>query len=171
MQRVERLTERWCGAIVALSGGGGGPKYDDSKKLWPAFYIFSLQPPLPQHYSCCSLPSTWTRHVSCPERLERGGPYWQLKLRWMGTQRIQMKDVLPLMVRWAFVLCLAAPVGPVQNIFYLAINYTPSKLGRQPCWVACLCSCPLPCQRLGRTAAKVTDDQDLNMVSKAIKLL
>jgi hypothetical protein len=35
-----------------------------------------------------------------PERLERGGgPCWLLKLRWMGTQRVQMKGVLPWLVR------------------------------------------------------------------------
>ncbi len=26
--------------------------------------------------------------------LESGGPYWQLKLTWMGTERVQMKGVL-----------------------------------------------------------------------------
>ncbi len=29
------------------------------------------------------------------ERPEMGGPCWLLKLRWMGTQRVQMKGVLP----------------------------------------------------------------------------
>ncbi len=42
----------------------------------------------------------------------------------MGTQRVQMKEVLPGLVRWAcragtryFCSALAALVGPVQNVF------------------------------------------------------
>ncbi len=39
----------------------------------------------------------------------------------MGTQRVQIKAVLPMLVRWAcranFCPALAALVGPVQNIF------------------------------------------------------
>jgi hypothetical protein len=91
-----------------------------------------------------------------PERLERGGgPCSLLKLRGMGTQRVQMQGVLPWLVRWAcragtrdFYSALAALVGPVQNIFSppYTIPYTISmplsqslrKLDRQPCWVACL---------------------------------
>jgi hypothetical protein len=43
-----------------------------------------------------------------------------------------------------FCSALAALVGPVQNIFFLTVHYfnflspSPSKLGRQSCWVACL---------------------------------
>ncbi len=60
-----------------------------------------------------------------------------------------------LVVRWAcragtrdFCSALAAPVGPVQNIFVVTVHYfkspSPIKLGRQPCCVAssysvCLC--------------------------------
>jgi hypothetical protein len=46
-----------------------------------------------------------------------------------------------------FVLPLAALVGPVQNILFLTVQFliplslSPSKLGRQPCWVACLLLC------------------------------
>ncbi len=46
-----------------------------------------------------------------------------------------------------FFLPLVALVGPVQNIFSLpytnSIPFSPlvSKLGRQPCWVACLSVC------------------------------
>ncbi len=65
-----------------------------------------------------------------PERLERGGPCWLLKLRWMGTQRVQMKGVLPWLVRWAcrastrgFCSTLAAIVGLVQNICFLTVHY------------------------------------------------
>jgi hypothetical protein len=48
----------------------------------------------------------------------------------IGTQRVQMKGILPLLVRWA--LCagtrdfcpnLTALVGPVQNIFFLIVCY------------------------------------------------
>ncbi len=50
----------------------------------------------------------------------------------MGTQRVQMKVLLPWLVRWAcragtrdFVLhALAVLVGPVQNIFFLTVHYT-----------------------------------------------
>ncbi len=48
----------------------------------------------------------------------------------MGTQRVQMKGVLPWLLRWAcrastreFVLPWAALVGPVQNIFFLTVHY------------------------------------------------
>jgi hypothetical protein len=37
---------------------------------------------------------------SLSERPERGGPCWLVKLSWMGTQRVQMKRVLPWLVRW-----------------------------------------------------------------------
>jgi hypothetical protein len=69
----------------------------------------------------------------------------------MGTQRGQMKGVLSWLVHWAcrasardFCSALAALVGPVQNIFpspyiiLIPLSPSPSKLGRQPCWVACL---------------------------------
>ncbi len=81
-----------------------------------------------------------------PERLEKDGPDCLLKRRWMGTQRVQMKGALPCLVRWAcragtrdFCSALAVLVGPEQNIFFLSPS--PSKLGRQPCWVACLLVC------------------------------
>ncbi len=57
------------------------------------------------------------------KRPERGGPCWQLKLRWMGTQRVQMKGVLPWLVRWA---CRAGPrdlVSSVQNVFCLTVHF------------------------------------------------
>ncbi len=45
-----------------------------------------------------------------------------------------------------FLFCLSCSVGPVQNIFFLTVQYiisillspSPCKLGRQPCWVTCL---------------------------------
>jgi hypothetical protein len=60
------------------------------------------------------------------ERLEKGCPGRLLKLRRMGTQRVQMIGVLPWLVRWAsctstkyFCYASAALVGPVQNILFL----------------------------------------------------
>jgi hypothetical protein len=48
----------------------------------------------------------------------------------MGTHEVQMKGVLHWLVYWAlragtidFCLALAAPVGPVQNIFFLTVHY------------------------------------------------
>ncbi len=86
-----------------------------------------------------------------PERLYRGGPCWLLKLRCMVTQRVEMKGVLPWLVRWAcpagtwdFCPALASLVGLVQTIFSspytisISWSLSPSKLGRQLCWVACL---------------------------------
>jgi hypothetical protein len=53
-----------------------------------------------------------------------------LKLRLVGTQRVQMKGVLPWLVRWAcragtryFCAALAALVGPMHNIFFLTVYY------------------------------------------------
>ncbi len=48
-----------------------------------------------------------------------------LKLRWMGTQRVQMKGVP---VRWScrykrFLSCLGCLVGPFQNVFSLTVHY------------------------------------------------
>ncbi len=47
-----------------------------------------------------------------------------------------------------FCPALAALVFLVQNIFFLTAHYfnsfvpiSPSKLGRQPCWIACLIVC------------------------------
>ncbi len=87
-----------------------------------------------------------------PERLERGGPL--LKLRWMGTQRVQIERILPWFIRYAcragtrdFCSALVALVVPVQSIFSspyaisIHLSPSPSKLGRQPCWVACLLVC------------------------------
>jgi hypothetical protein len=79
--------------------------------------------------------------------LERGGPFWLLKLRWMGTQRGQIKGVLSWLVRWAtrastrdFCSALAVQASPVHFQF---LSPSPSKLGRDPCWVACLTYCTL----------------------------
>jgi hypothetical protein len=65
-----------------------------------------------------------------PERLDRGGPCLLLKLRQMGTQRVQMKGVFPWLVRWTcrpstrdLRPALAALVGTVQYIFFLTVHY------------------------------------------------
>ncbi len=74
----------------------------------------------------CILPSKrkfGSRSVRHPERLlERGDPCWLLLLRWMGTQRVHMKRVLPWLVHWACHACtrdfcsaLAGQVSPVQK--------------------------------------------------------
>jgi|688.fasta_scaffold329747_1 hypothetical protein len=48
----------------------------------------------------------------------------------MATQRVQMQGLLPWLVRWAcragtrdFCPSKTALVGPVQNIFFLAVHY------------------------------------------------
>jgi len=93
--------------------------------------------------------------VSIPEILERGDPCWLLKLRWMGTQRVQMKGVLPWLPGWAcrastrdFCSAWAALVGLIKNYFcsHRSLHQlfpSPSKLGRQSCRVACLLVCVL----------------------------
>jgi hypothetical protein len=40
-----------------------------------------------------------------------------------------------------FCFALVVLVGPVQNIFSIPLSPSPSNLGRQPCWVACLLVC------------------------------
>jgi hypothetical protein len=65
-----------------------------------------------------------------------------------------VKGVLPWLVCWAchagtryFCSALAALVGPILNIFpspytiSILLSPPPSKLDRQPCWVACLSVC------------------------------
>ncbi len=73
--------------------------------------LYSASPNSPQFQIRCLSP------LFTPLRLERDGPCWLLKLRWMGTQRVQMKGVLPRSV-WS---ALAALVGPALNIFFLAV--------------------------------------------------
>jgi hypothetical protein len=88
---------------------------------------------------------------------ERGGPCWLLKLRWMGTQRGQMKGALSWLIPEVDSLAfscrykrswsrLGCSVGPVQffsspDIISLHLSSSPSKLGRQSCWAACLLVC------------------------------
>ncbi len=65
-----------------------------------------------------------------PERQERGGLGWLLKLRQMGTHRVQMKRVLPWLVNWArrastrdFWFCLGCSSRPSTKYFFLTVNY------------------------------------------------
>jgi len=51
-------------------------------------------------------------------------------------------------VQEIFCSALAALVGPVRNIFFpspytilINLSSSPSKLGRQPCWLTCLVVC------------------------------
>ncbi len=84
------------------------------------------------------------RALARSERLGRGGPCWLLKLIWMGTQRVQIRRVLPWLVHWACPV-FAAPSRPVQKHFLhctlFHLSPSPSELGRKPCWVAYLLVC------------------------------
>jgi hypothetical protein len=55
-----------------------------------------------------------------PERQERGGPCWLLKMRWVGTQRVQSAGTID------FFLALAALVSPAQNVFVFTVNLSGS---------------------------------------------
>jgi hypothetical protein len=66
----------------------------------------------------------------------------------MGTQRVQIKGILPWLVRWACRYCLGCSSWPCAKYFFSSIDTisipmspSPSRLGRQPCWVACLSVC------------------------------
>ncbi len=68
-----------------------------------------------------------THSPTRPDRLERGGPCWLLKLRWTGTQRVHAYESGPFFVgslclscRYKrFLFCLGCSiVGSVQNIFF-----------------------------------------------------
>ncbi len=100
---------------------------------------------------------TFHRTEACTQRDQRGvTPVDHLNWCEWGTQRGLIIGVLSWLVRWAcragtreFCSALAVLVGPVQNIIFFTVHYSisipfsplPSKLGRQPCWVACLFVC------------------------------
>jgi hypothetical protein len=110
------LHRRLCRERYMLQWGGR------ALLLW----ILSLVP--------CGADVTITQPDSCtdwkipcfwPEILESGDPCWLLKLRWTGTQRLQMKGVLSWLLCWAFrdgtigfCSALAALVGSVQKNFF-----------------------------------------------------
>ncbi len=59
-----------------------------------------------------------------------GWPLLTVETEVIGTQRVQLKRVLPWVVHWAcravtrdFCSALAVLVGPVQNIFFLTVHY------------------------------------------------
>ncbi len=65
-----------------------------------------------------------------PKRLERGGPSWLLKLKWMGTQRVQMKGdpslvgSLGLSCRYKrFLFCLGWSSRRSTTKFFLTVHY------------------------------------------------
>ncbi len=73
------------------------------------------------------LPSDRIFQLAWPETF---GKSWRRPERRERTHRVHMKVILPWLVRWAcragtrnFCPALAALVGPVQHIFFLAIHY------------------------------------------------
>ncbi len=73
-----------------------------------------------------------------------------LKLRWMGTQGVQMKVVLVGCFRWAcragtrkFCPALAALVGPIQNIFFLTVHSSIHCPYRQASWAGSRAGSPI----------------------------
>ncbi len=100
-----------------------------------------------------SMPLTrrYNKHQRDYNCRQKGWPLLTVDTEGMETQRVQMKGVLPWLVRWACRVrtkdldsALAALVGPVQNIFSspytisIPLSPSPSKLGRLSCRVACL---------------------------------
>ncbi len=90
-----------------------------------------------------------------PKRLERGGPWWLLKLRRIKTWGVQMKWVLLWLALWAchtgtksFLSCLGCSGQPCTKYFFLTyiisvyVSPSPSNLdcalGRQSCRATCL---------------------------------
>jgi hypothetical protein len=75
-----------------------------------------------------SLVATEHARQDTSDGLERDGTWRLLKLRQMGTQRVQMKGILPCLVCWAlragkrdFCAALAALAGP--KYFFLTVHY------------------------------------------------
>jgi hypothetical protein len=69
------------------------------------------------------------KHFSDVETRE-GWPLLTIETEANGDSRVQMKGVLPWLVRWAghagtsdFSPALAALVGPVQNIYFFQLHY------------------------------------------------
>ncbi len=101
-----------------------------------------------------SSPSTITRYVSIRETRE-GWPLLTVGTwNWgeWGHKKDKCKGFFPgwffgLVVPVQILFVLAALAGPVQNIFSspytisMPMSPSPSKLGRQPCWVASLLVC------------------------------
>ncbi len=116
-----------------------------NKDMFSPFSLFSFH----------SILKTLFRHKMhvkiCARETRERWPLLTVEMRWMGIKRVQVKGALSWLVSWAcragtreFCSTLSALVGPVQNIFSspytisIPLSPSPSKLGRQPCWVACL---------------------------------
>jgi hypothetical protein len=86
--QIDRMSAFFKGDFFGFFGGQLGPV---------GKILFCTGPTRPARAGKCSLiPDRLVQpRKEIPERLERGGPYWLQKLRWMGTQRVQMKEVLP----------------------------------------------------------------------------
>jgi hypothetical protein len=80
------------------------------------------------------------------ERQEWGGPCWLLKLRWTGTQRVQMKGVLSL------VGSLVCPVGTRDFVLPWLSSQHSTKYFFSPCTISIPLS-PFPiAQQAGEAA-------------------
>jgi hypothetical protein len=79
-------------------------------------------------FTLCFVGSFW---LFWPERLESGGPCWLLKLRWMGTRRVQMNGILTWLVgslglscRYKrFFFCLGCSSRPSTKYFFTIVHF------------------------------------------------
>ncbi len=93
-------------------------------------------------------------HATMSRETREGWPLLTVETEVNGDSKSTI-EMDPFLVRWACragkrytCSALAALVGPVQNIcisppytISSPLSLSPSKLGRQPCWVACLLVC------------------------------
>ncbi len=93
-------------------------------------------------------PMSTAVHMEPKNKLSRSNSILNLWVRWMGTQRVQMKGVLTWLVHWAclagtsdFCSALAALVGPTHYFNSFVSMHRPVSLGWQSYWVACLIVC------------------------------
>ncbi len=107
-----------------------------------------------QHWNCEILPAeiwVWREIVLQKRKLlirrgEKGGPCWLLKLVWMGTQRVQIKESSS--VGSLGLSCLGCCSRHWTSFFSHRLNYLHSfvsiaqqTISRQSCWVACFLVC------------------------------
>jgi hypothetical protein len=87
-----------------------------------------------------------------PERTERGGPCWLVKLRQMGTQRVHMKGGFLWLVHWPRRVgtitsdigpALAALVSQLQNTFSLTVLFHFICYHRPASWAGSLDASPV----------------------------
>ncbi len=104
-----------------------------------------------------------TRKDDVPrETIERGGPCWLVETEVNGdSQRVQMKGVLPWLVRWTCRagtrdLCSALAAlqifFPHRTLFKFFVLIGHQRWGRQPRWVAYLLVCVSGCSQVSLTA-------------------